>query len=59
VHPFKPEKWPALIPRIAVDDPKGLVKFVITVFDAKGSYQGERPTELSIGDSMLSDWRHD
>ena len=48
-----PAGWPALIPRIAVDDPQGLVRFVQEVFGASGRFQSERPSELRIGDSLL------
>lgn len=50
---YKPEGWPALIPRIAVDDPEGLVGFVQHVFGAAGSFHPERPSELWIGDSLV------
>ena len=48
-----PAGWPVVIPRIAVDDPEGLVGFVRRVFDAKGELQPGRPCELRIGDSMI------
>jgi len=48
-----PAGWPALIPRIAVDDPEGLVVFIREVFGAAGEFQRERPSELRIGDSLL------
>jgi uncharacterized glyoxalase superfamily protein PhnB len=48
-----PVGWPPLIPRIAVDDPKGLVEFIRDVFGATGGYHPERPSELRIGDSLL------
>jgi PhnB protein len=48
-----PAGWPALIPRIAVDDPEGLVEFIRDVFGAVGRFHPERPTELRICDSML------
>ncbi len=48
-----PAGWPALIPRIAVDDPEGLVRFIQHVFGAGGHFQPERPSELRIGDSLL------
>jgi uncharacterized glyoxalase superfamily protein PhnB len=40
-----PAGWPALIPRIAVEDPEGLVAFI--------QHDRERPSELRIGDSLL------
>jgi len=48
-----PAGWPALIPRIAVDDPEALVAFIRHVFGATGSFSHERPSELRIGDSLL------
>jgi uncharacterized glyoxalase superfamily protein PhnB/catechol 2,3-dioxygenase-like lactoylglutathione lyase family enzyme len=48
-----PAGWPALIPRIAVDAPEGLVGFIQQVFDAVGRFHPERPSELRIGDSLL------
>jgi len=48
-----PEGWPALIPRIVVDEPEPLVAFVKSVFNATGSYNPGRPSELRIGGSML------
>lgn len=50
---YIPAGWPALIPRIAVDDPEALVAFIQQVFDATGDFNPHRPTELRIGDSML------
>jgi uncharacterized glyoxalase superfamily protein PhnB len=48
-----PAGWPALIPRIAVDDPEGLVAFIQHIFGATGRFQPERPSELRIGGSLL------
>jgi uncharacterized glyoxalase superfamily protein PhnB len=50
---YIPDGWPALVPRIFVDEPEALVGFIQRVFGATGSFQRERPTELRIGDSML------
>jgi PhnB protein len=50
---YIPAGWPALIPRISVDDPEALVTFIRTVFNASGEFNPERPSELRIGDSML------
>src|SRR5262245_50154302 len=50
---YLPAGWPAVIPRIAVDDPEALVAFIQQVFGAVGGFQPERPSELRIGDSML------
>lgn len=48
-----PDGWPTLIPRIAMDDPEGLVGFIQDVFGASGRFQSSRPSELWIGDSLL------
>lgn len=48
-----PEGWPAIVPRIAVEDAEGLVGFVRDVFRATGELRPGRPTELRIGDSLL------
>jgi uncharacterized glyoxalase superfamily protein PhnB len=53
MNEFSPPGWPTVIPRIAVDDPKGLVHFVKEVFNASGDLNLDRPTELKLGDSML------
>jgi uncharacterized glyoxalase superfamily protein PhnB len=50
---YIPAGWPALIPRIAVDDPEDLVAFIQHVFGATGSFNPERPSELRIDDSLL------
>jgi hypothetical protein len=46
---YKPDGWPVLIPRIVVDEPELLVRFVKRVFGATGSFNRERPSELWIG----------
>ena len=48
-----PDGWPAVIPRIAVDDPEALVGFIQHVFGAAGGFHAERPSELRIGDALL------
>jgi hypothetical protein len=48
-----PRGWPVLLPRIFVEESERLVAFIQQVFGATGSFQGERPTELRIGDSMI------
>ncbi len=50
---YIPVGWPALIPRIAVDDPEALVAFIQHVFGATGSFNPARPSELRIDDSLL------
>jgi uncharacterized glyoxalase superfamily protein PhnB len=48
-----PQGYHTIIPRIFADDPEGLIRFIQAVFDAEGEYEGERPTELRVGDSVL------
>src|SRR4029453_10019921 len=48
-----PVGWPAVIPRIAVDDPEALVAFIQDVFGAVGRFHPERPSEVRIGDSIV------
>jgi len=48
-----PDGWRAVTPRIVVEDAEGLVRFVKQVFGAKGEFLPERPTELSIDDSLV------
>jgi len=50
---YTPEGWPAVIPRIVSNQPLQLVEFIKNVFGATGDYLTERPTILSIGDSMI------
>jgi uncharacterized glyoxalase superfamily protein PhnB len=50
---YIPDGWPALIPRLAVADPSGLVAFIQSVFGARGAFNPHRPSELWIGDSLL------
>jgi len=42
-----------VIPRIAVEEPESLVRFIQQVFDAVGEFQPGRPSELRIGDSLI------
>jgi PhnB protein len=50
---YIPAGWPAVIPRIAVDDPEALVAYIKDVFGAKGAFNSTRPTELWIESSLL------
>ena len=50
---FIPDGWHTVTPRLAVDRPESLVKFIKTVFDAIGEYHPDRPAELRVGDSIL------
>lgn len=48
-----PGQWPTVIPRIFVDDARGLVDFITEVFAATGEYFEARPTMLEIGNSVI------
>jgi uncharacterized glyoxalase superfamily protein PhnB len=50
---FTPSGWQTITPRLHIDDPLGLCRFLRKVFKATGRYQQSRPTELRIGDSRL------
>src|SRR5437016_12300880 len=50
---FVPEGWHTVTPRLVVVDAKQLVLFLKQVFGATGEYQTERPSVITIGDSML------
>ena len=50
---FVPEGWQAVTPRLVVRDAKQLVEFLKQVFEATGEYRTERPSVITIGDSML------
>jgi PhnB protein len=52
-HGYVPEGWHPITPRIAVDRPEELVRFVKLVFGAAGEYRSDRPAELRIGESIL------
>jgi PhnB protein len=40
-------------PRIVAEDAKGLVAFIKHVFDADGDYRDDRPSDITIGDSII------
>jgi len=52
-----PQGWHTITPRIVVDDSKRFVEFLRNVFDATGDYRQDRPSVITIGDSivMISD----
>lgn len=57
-----PEGWHTVTPRLFVDDPRGLVTFLVEVFDAQGELsKDDSPTVLRIGDSNVmigsTQWR--
>jgi PhnB protein len=50
---YVPDGWPAVTPRIVVEQPESLVAFLKYVFNATGDSHAERPAELRIGQSLL------
>jgi len=50
---FRPAGWSTVTPRIVTDDVDGLVKFLKSVFDARGEWSADRPAEMRIGDSVI------
>jgi uncharacterized glyoxalase superfamily protein PhnB len=48
-----PEGWHSVTPRIFVNDPEGLADFLRYVFNATGEYRTDRPTQMTIGDSII------
>jgi len=49
----KPDGWRSVTVRIFVDESRELVEFVKNVFGATGDYRSDRPTVVTIGDSMV------
>lgn len=54
---FAPEGWNTITPRIVCADPEGLLRFLKSVFGAKGNLLPSQPCIAAIGDSkiMISD----
>ncbi len=48
-----PPGWPTVIPRLSVADPEACVDFLKAVFQASGSFNDDRPSEIHIGDSLI------
>jgi PhnB protein len=48
-----PQGWHTVTPRVVVRRADRLVQFVRHVFGATGDYQSDRPSIVSIGDSMI------
>lgn len=48
-------RWPmhTITPRMFVPDPAAAVTFLRDVFGAQGELEADRPTEITIGDSMI------
>jgi PhnB protein len=50
---FQRNGWHTVTPRIVVRDPKSLINFLNTVFDAQGEFRTGVPAEIRIGDSVV------
>ncbi len=50
---FKPEGWPAVVPRLVTSDFQGLVTFLRTTFGAEGEIPAGRPAEMRIADAVI------
>src|SRR5262245_9154290 len=50
---FVPKGWHTVTPKIFVNDPEGLADFLKHVFNATGEYRTDRPTQITIGDSII------
>jgi uncharacterized glyoxalase superfamily protein PhnB len=50
---FQPDGWHTVTPRIVTQDPENLVRFIKSVFYAKGEYRAGLPAEIRVGDSVV------
>lgn len=50
---FQPAGWSTVTPRIITADVDGLVGFLTSVFDARGTQSAGAPAEVKIGDSVI------
>ena len=50
---FTPQGWHTVTPKLVVDDGRRAVEFLKQVFGAAGDYLSDRPSVISIGDSMI------
>jgi uncharacterized glyoxalase superfamily protein PhnB len=50
---FSPEGWHTVTPRIVARDAERLIEFLKQVFGATGDYRPDRPSVMTIGDSMV------
>ncbi|MBV8198974.1 MAG: VOC family protein [Candidatus Eremiobacteraeota bacterium] len=48
-----PEGWHSITPRLVVDDPAKLVRFLKDAFGATGEFSTDSPAEMRIGDSIV------
>jgi PhnB protein len=53
VKSIAPPGWHIITPRLFVNDTETMVRFLKRTFDATGSFEADRPSIISIGDSML------
>ncbi|VTZ22710.1 Glyoxalase/bleomycin resistance protein/dioxygenase [Methylocella tundrae] len=50
---FQPNGWRTVTPRIVTQDVEGLIKFLRSVFEARGELRAGLPAEMRIGDSIV------
>ena len=50
---YQPDTLHTVTPRIIVDDPDGLVRFLEDTFQARALVRAGAPTEVHIGDSVV------
>jgi len=50
---FAPQGWHTVTPKLVVDDARQAVEFLKQVFEATGDYLSDRPSVISIGDSII------
>ena len=48
-----PDGWHSVTPRLVVDDPAKLVRFIKSTFAADGEYAADAPSQMRIGDSIV------
>jgi len=48
-----PEGWHSVTPRLVVHDPARLVEFLKQAFEASGEFREDRPSVITIGDSLV------
>ena len=48
-----PRGWHTVTPRIVVEDAAGLIAFLEQVFEAKGKFNENAPSQIRIGDSFV------
>jgi hypothetical protein len=48
-----PEGWHSVTPRLVADDPAALVEFLRRAFEAVGAFHQDRPSEMTLGDSIV------